>query len=354
MNQIEDGLQVTESSMISEEDLALVHALQVRPRAGWAELGEVLGCTPATAARRWERLADAGAAWVAAVPGPRCTAFTAYVGLRCSAGTREEVAAALAADPEAVTVEITAGSHDLLVEVITADLTSFGRYLLDRVERLPGVTGATVAIATNVVTEGSRWRLDALAPGQSSALVPSDGTDQPGRPTGRPLTELDHRLLIGLGEDGRRTWHHLAQQTGTSAATARRRTEHLLAGGEAALRCDIAAPLFGRPVTVSLWAQVPARELSAVARHLATIPSVRFVATTAGQHNLLVTLWLRAAEDVHRVEAELAARHPAVTVVDRTVALRAAKRMGRVLDASGRGVTVVPFAPWAPTESAPV
>jgi DNA-binding Lrp family transcriptional regulator len=330
--------------MIGEEDLALVHALQVRPRASWAELGEVLGCTPATAARRWERLAEAGAAWVTAVPGPRCAALTAYVGLSCVTGTREEVAAALAGDPAAVTVEITAGGHDLLVEVITADLASFGRYLLDRIERLPGVTGSTVAIATNVVTEASRWRLDALAPDQSAAL---GDADRPGSVPGRQLTELDRRLLTGLGQDGRQAWHQLAQEAGTSAATARRRTEYLLASGEAALRCDVAGPLFERPVTVSLWAQVPAPELGAVARHLAAVSSVRFVATTAGRQNLLVTLWLRSPEEVHRFEAELATRHPAVLVQDRTIALRTAKRMGRLFDASGRGIASVPLAPWA-------
>ena len=329
--------------MIGEDDLALVHALQVRPRASWAELSEVLGCTPATAARRWERLAETGSAWVTAVPGPNCSALTAYVGLRCAPGTREDVAAALAGDPAAVTVEITAGSHDLLVEVITADLATFGRYLLDRIERLSGVTGSTVAIATNVVTEASRWRLDALAPGQSAAL---GDADRPGSVPRRQLTELDRRLLAGLGRDGRLAWHRLAHVAGTSAATARRRTERLLGSGEAALRCDVAGPLFERPVTVSLWAQVPAPELGAVARHLAAVPSVRFVATTAGRQNLLVTLWLRSAEEVHRLEAELAARHPAVLVQDRTIALRTAKRMGRIFDASGCGVASVPLAPW--------
>ncbi|MFF5715144.1 Lrp/AsnC family transcriptional regulator [Streptomyces sp. 62] len=330
--------------MIGEEDLALVHALQVRPRASWVELGEVLGCTPATVARRWERLAGTGAAWVTAVPGPRCAALTAYVGLRCVTGTREKVAQALAGDPAAVTVEITAGSYDLLVEVITADLASFGRYLLDRIERLPGVTGSTVAIATTVVTEASRWRLDALAPDQSAAL---GDAPRGGSVPARRLTELDRRLLAGLGRDGRQAWHQLAQETDTSAATARRRAERLLASGEAALRCDVAGPLFERPVTVSLWAQVPAPELRAVARHLAAVPSVRFVATTAGRENLLVALWLRSPEEIQQLEVELALRHPAVLVQDRTIALRTAKRMGRLFDANGYGTASVPLAPWA-------
>ncbi|MFJ2170156.1 Lrp/AsnC family transcriptional regulator [Streptomyces griseofuscus] len=163
----------------------------------------------------------------------------------------------------------------------------------------------------------------------------------------RQLTELDRRLLAGLGQDGRLAWHRHAHVAGTSAATARRRTERLLGSGESALRCDVAGPLFERPVAVSLWAQVPAPELGAVARHLGAVPSVRFVATTAGRQNVLATLWLRPAEEVHRLEAELAARHPAVLVQNRAIALRTAKRMGRLFDASGCGVASVPLAPWA-------
>ncbi|GAA4846485.1 Lrp/AsnC family transcriptional regulator [Saccharopolyspora rosea] len=328
--------------MIDEQDLALVHALQVRPRAAWTELAEVLGCTPATAARRWERLSRGGAAWVAAVPGPHASAFVAFVGLRCAAGRRRDVAAALAEDPAAVTVEITAGGHELVVEVVAPDVAAFGRYLLDRVERLPGVTSSSVTVATSIVGEASRWRLDALDAGQLGELA----TAGPGRRPPRRPSDVDQRLLVELGRDGRMPWHRLAERTGTSAATARRRTERLLASGEAVLRCDIAAPRFEWPVTTYLWCRVPAPDLDGVARSLTTASRVRFVATLAGAHNLLVTAWLRAVEEVHRLEVDLAARHPALEVLDRTITLESPKRMGRVFDGTGLAVRTVPLGPW--------
>lgn len=335
--------------MIGEDDLALVNALQVQPRADWTELASVLECAPGTAARRWQRLRETGTAWVTAVPGARCAAFVAYVGLRCAAGRREDVSASLLHDPAAVTVELTAGSYDLLVEVVAPDLAAFSRYLLDRVEKLPGVTAVTVAIATAVLTEASRWRLDALDAGQSSALHAGAGagTAGAGRRPARGLSPLDTALLGELGRDGRRSWEQLARATGTSAATARRRTERLLGTGEAALRCDVAAPLVERSVTASLWVDAPVAELGAVARSLTGVPSVRFVATIAGAQNLLVTVWLRTTNDVHALEAELVARHPSLRVTDRTVALRTAKRMGRLLDDSGRSIDTVGLGPWA-------
>src|SRR5262249_31319075 len=135
--------------------------------------------------------------------------------IRCAVGRREEVAAALAGDPASVTVEIAAGSHDLMVDMVTPDLAAFSRYLFDRVERVPAVTGTTVAVATQVITEASQWRLDALDPGQTSALGGGAGFDGVDRPSARQLSALDCQLLTELGQDGRRPWHQLAVRTGT-------------------------------------------------------------------------------------------------------------------------------------------
>lgn len=41
--------------LLSEEDLALVHALQLQPRASWSVLGRALDVDPVTVARRWSR-----------------------------------------------------------------------------------------------------------------------------------------------------------------------------------------------------------------------------------------------------------------------------------------------------------
>lgn len=320
--------------MVSEADRALINALQIQPRAGWQTLAGVLGCTPATAARRWQRLQHTGEAWITAAPGPRCAAFVAYLALSCATGRRTSIAAALAEDPAAVTIELTAGSCDLLVEVITPDLDTFSRYLLDRIEQLPHLTGVTVAIATTVLAEASQWRLDALDPRQATDLDPHHGLGR--RPQPRQLTELDRRLLLELGNDGRQPWEQLARAAATSPATARRHTERLLSSGEAVLRCDVAVVLVERPITAALWIEAPTAELATVARSLTAMPSIRFVATIAGRHNLLVVASLRAATDAHRLETELARTQPALRVADRTIGLHTVKRMGRILDDRGR------------------
>ncbi|MGW0999031.1 AsnC family protein [Streptomyces sp. NPDC002523] len=97
-----------ETVTVSELDLALVNALQLRPRASWTELAPPLGVTAGTLARRWERLTGEGLAWVSAVPGRE------FVRPRCRPGSRARIAERLCAFEEAATIELTGpGSADL-------------------------------------------------------------------------------------------------------------------------------------------------------------------------------------------------------------------------------------------------
>ncbi|HCA84641.1 MAG TPA: Lrp/AsnC family transcriptional regulator, partial [Streptomyces sp.] len=78
---------------LSEADLALVHALQHRPRAAWSELAPVLGVSAATLAARWHRLRADGLSWVTAYPVAVVTgpSLVALVEVDCAAGTVTEV-----------------------------------------------------------------------------------------------------------------------------------------------------------------------------------------------------------------------------------------------------------------------
>ncbi|MFD0548319.1 Lrp/AsnC family transcriptional regulator [Streptomyces rectiviolaceus] len=142
----------------SELDLALVNALQLRPRAPWSELAPLLGVTASTLARRWERLCGAGLAWVYAVPGreftrSRCTAF---VLLRCAPGARSRLIAELSASTEAATIEVTApGSADLFLDVLAPDLASLGRFVTETLDGLPGITSVRCLFATSLYVEGA-------------------------------------------------------------------------------------------------------------------------------------------------------------------------------------------------------
>ncbi len=339
---------MSESVTQARLDLALLNSLQIDPRASWTRVGSVLNISPDAAARRWERLARSGAAWVTPHPGPHFgTAHCfAFVAVRCEPGRKTEVADTLAGDPHAVSVEITSGGADLFLTVATTDLNAFGRYLLGRVDRLPGVTATESSLVSQMFGEGGQWRLGVLDGDQGTTLrsprLPDVASHQ------RPLTELEQQLFLSLCHDGRTSHERLAALAGTSPATVRRRLHGLFSGaGVVALRCDVASTHVGFPVTASLRAHVPPRQLQQAGHTLAQVPQVRMCAAVTGEHNLVISAWLRAVGDVQQLEAEIAHRLPHVVLTDRTITLRMVKRMGRLLDDRGRATGVVPMALWS-------
>lgn len=335
-----------------EDDLALVEALQVAPRAPWSAVAAALGTTPVTAARRWRRLVDAGLAWVTGAPGMRAwdAQCLAYVEISCEQGHKLEVAHTLSRDPQALSVELTAGGSDLLVTVAATDLAAMSHYLLERLDRVPGVTGTRTRIATRLHTEGSHWRLGVLPPDVVARLaayaVPAAAQ------SAEPIRPADREVALALGLDGRASYAEVAAAAGVSPATARRRVERLIGTGAVLLRGEVSAPLAGWPVSVILSADAPAARLEALATTVGRMRQVRLCATLAAAPSLIIIAWLRTVEEIHRFELALAKGLPDLEVVDRLVVLRSLKRMGRLLDESGRAVDVVPMATWElPTDA---
>jgi DNA-binding Lrp family transcriptional regulator len=337
-----------ESVTLSETDLALVEALQVSPRAPWSSVGAAVGLSAATAARRWERLVEAGAAWVTGPPGVAVwnAQCVAYVAITCTPDRRRAVADVLAQHRHALSVELTAGGADLFVTVAAADLTALSRYLLDRLDRIPGITATQTGIATQLYRDGSGWRLGALPPEAMTAL-PSRAEDGTAGSAASPLLPGDRAILMQLGLDGRSSYRSLAAAAGVSEATARRRTSRLLRTGTVLLRAEVAGPLAGWPVLVILSLDAPSSRLEETARAVSRLAQVRLCATLAGPRPLVVAAWLHEVAEIHRFELLLARTLPGITVVDRLITLRPVKRMGRLLDEDGRAVGAVPMDVWA-------
>ncbi|WCN05358.1 Lrp/AsnC family transcriptional regulator [Streptomyces sp. M92] len=162
-----------ESVSVTELDLALVYALQIRPRAAWTEIAPSLGVTAVTLARRWERLTEAGAGVAVRRPQPAYSHSrrTAFVPVGCRPAARESLAARIAELNEAATVELTApGSADLLGDVLAANPADVHRFVDEHLAPPTEVTSVEGLFATSPYTEGSRWRLGSLDPAQLFAL----------------------------------------------------------------------------------------------------------------------------------------------------------------------------------------
>ncbi|WP_019068127.1 Lrp/AsnC family transcriptional regulator [Streptomyces hokutonensis] len=332
---------------LDELDRGVVHALQIHPRAPWTLVGDVLGVNPVTVARRWQRLEEAGLAWVTAYPrlSDSRIVVTGIVEVDTEPGVAEEVARALAAEHVVANVKITAGGRDIVTAVQTRDLDELAHLTTRLFQQTPGVRATRTHVSTGVPTEGSRWRLRSLDAAQCARIEASHASDiPPDTATGpsAPWDSLDAHLLELLSSDGRMSIRALATATGVGLTTVRRRLQSLLAS-RVSLRCDLARPLSGWPLSAVYFASVPAQYLEETSRVLSSVREVRSCAITAGPHNLVIDVWLRALADVHTFEAHLSRRLPRLVIDDRSVVLRTVKHMGRLLDRDGCCVGVVPL-----------
>ncbi|WP_033296049.1 Lrp/AsnC family transcriptional regulator [Amycolatopsis jejuensis] len=334
--------------MLTESDLKLLDALQTDPRASWSVVGRALGIGAVTAARRWDQLSARGQAWLTAYPGGDllATMALAFVELDCAPGESLRVAHELARDAHVPTVEYLAGPCDLHLHLMAPTLRDLSDYVQHRLSRRPGVARIRTVVSPRLFTEGSRWRVRAISPGEREVLV-----GRPGRSTA-PLrfTDLDRSLALALGEDVRASAASLASRLEVSATTVRRRLDILLAHGAIRLRCEIARPLSPAPVTAMLWLRVPPDTLETTARSLATLPEVRMCAATSSDANLMVVVWLGSHHEATALEAGLSEKLPWLQVVNRATTLRTIKLMGHLIDEAGHTEGLVPLDFWAPVK----
>ncbi|MFD0392311.1 AsnC family transcriptional regulator [Streptomyces nogalater] len=145
-----------------------------------------------------------------------------------------------------LTLERAAADHDILATVATADLPALSRYTLDLLPRIPGVTAVRARIVTHLFTEGGRWRIAALDPGQRTRLTAPPAA-RPPRRGHREITAFDRAVLSRLAHDGRASYQSLATGLGVSLSTVRRRIEQLVRLDLLRFRCDFARPSAAGP-----------------------------------------------------------------------------------------------------------
>ncbi|MFF1558220.1 Lrp/AsnC family transcriptional regulator [Streptomyces sp. NPDC058279] len=340
-------------SAVDDTDRALVHALQLAPRASWERLAPVLGTRPDTLARRWERLTGAGEAWISGLGLRTGTSAPcmAWVEVMCDAGASPTVGATLVADPQSLGLEHTTGGRDLLAFVAVPDVPALYRYLSFRVQRIPGVVGTRSSMVTAVHYAPDRWRLDQLTPAQIGLLTGRGRrSSAPGAGVAPPvtaMTEEDRPLALALAADGRRSVASLARECGMSESTVRRRLGRLEAGQSLRYSCAMASALSGWPVAATLWAEVPEYDVGECAAVAAGLRETRTCMSVSGRWNVMITARLRTVEGLSRYTSELSRRLPGMRITDSAVALHVRKSEAQVLDERGRRTRTVPPDIWA-------
>jgi DNA-binding Lrp family transcriptional regulator len=330
---------------LSEDDLALINALQIAPRLSWADASGVLGVHATTLAARWERLRAAGAAWVTAhqVGDPKLMCL-ALVDIDCEMNRRAEVTAALADIPEIVTIGEAASNRDLMLTVIAPSLAALNERVIDRLKEIAGLLKYRTALCTRLHSGAHAWRLNVLDRNQHAALGALASPDA-ARPNsnGDPLPQSHLALLPFLARDGRATAADIARTLDRHPATVQRQLNRVLASNGLSFRCEIAQAYSGYPVTCQWFANVPAGRHDAAAAELRGFRNVRMSASTTGGTNFAIIMWLNSLADVMDAELALQQRVPGIELVESAVMLRTVKRMGWMLnpDSTASGAVVV-------------
>lgn len=104
---------------IDDVSKAIIELLQVDGRRSYADIGKSVGLSEAAVRQRVQKLTESGVMQIVAVTDPLQLGFMrqAMIGINVSGDTRE-VAEALAALPAVDYVVLTAGSFDILAEVV--------------------------------------------------------------------------------------------------------------------------------------------------------------------------------------------------------------------------------------------
>ena len=137
---------------------AIIEQLQADGRRSYAEIGKAVGLSEAAVRQRVQKLTDSGVMQVVAVTDPMQLGFyrQAMIGIRVT-GDTTLLAAALAKLPAVDYVVLTAGSFDILVEVVTENDDDLIILLNKEIRALPGVQSTETFVYLKLVKQQYNW-----------------------------------------------------------------------------------------------------------------------------------------------------------------------------------------------------
>ena len=135
----------------------IIEQLQQDGRRSYAAIGKAVGLSEAAVRQRVQRLIDTGVMQIVAVTDPLTLGFhrQSMIGIRCE-GDLERVAEHLAVLDEIDYVVITAGSFDLLIEVVCEDDDHLLE-ILSRVRSIPSVTSTETFMYLKLRKQTYSW-----------------------------------------------------------------------------------------------------------------------------------------------------------------------------------------------------
>ncbi|MCU1475065.1 Lrp/AsnC family transcriptional regulator [Amnibacterium sp.] len=137
---------------------AIVEQLQQDGRRSYADIGKHVGLSEAAVRQRVQRLTETGVMQIVAVTDPMQLGFyrQAMIGIRVSGDVRQ-ISDRLAALPSVDYVVLTAGTFDLLVEVVCENDDDLIELLNAEIRTLPGVVSTDTFVYLKLRKQFYNW-----------------------------------------------------------------------------------------------------------------------------------------------------------------------------------------------------
>ena len=144
--------------VLDDVSKAIIEQLQADGRRPYAAIGKAVGLSEAAVRQRVQRLTESGVMQVVAVTDPLQLGFArqAMVGIRCR-GELEVVAEALGELQEVDYVVITAGSYDLLVEVVAESDDHLLELISMKIRSIPNVESTETFMYLKLQKQTYSW-----------------------------------------------------------------------------------------------------------------------------------------------------------------------------------------------------
>jgi Lrp/AsnC family transcriptional regulator, regulator for asnA, asnC and gidA len=147
-----------QASALDDVSKLIIEQLQDDGRKSYSEIGKAVGLSEAAVRQRVQKLTEKGVMQIVAVTDPVQLGFytQAMVGIKCS-GDTSEIASALGKMPEVDYVVITAGSFDILVEIVCENDDSLIKIINSQIRRLAGVTSTETFVYLKLEKQFYNW-----------------------------------------------------------------------------------------------------------------------------------------------------------------------------------------------------
>lgn len=148
----------TKPSGLDDVSKAIIEQLQIDGRRSYADIGKAVGLSEAAVRQRVQKLTESGVMQVVAVTDPMQLGFyrQAMIGIRCSGDTRR-IADKLSEIKAVDYVVLTAGSFDIMAEVVCESDDDLINLLNSQIRSLEGVVSSETFVYLELKKQLYNW-----------------------------------------------------------------------------------------------------------------------------------------------------------------------------------------------------